>query len=52
MAEKMDGTDAGMGAEKAPFDDGRDFDEALERSRKQETIDARLEELKRRMGRR
>ncbi len=48
MAEKIDGTDA----EESPFDDGREFDEALGRSQKAERIDARLEELKRRMGRR
>lgn len=52
MAEKIDGTDAGTDAEKAPFDDGREFDEALGRSRREEIIDARLEELKRRMGKR
>ena len=52
MAEKIDGKGAGMGAEDAPFDDGREFDEELGRTRREEMIDARLEELKRRMGRR
>ena len=52
MAEKIDGTRAGMGPEDAPFDDGREFDEELGRTRREEVIDARLEELKRRMGRR
>ena len=52
MAEKIDGKGAGMGPEDAPFDDGREFDEELGRTRREEVIDARLEELKRRMGRR
>lgn len=52
MAERIDGTGAGMGAEDAPFDDGREFDEELGRTRREEVIDAKLEELKRRMGRR
>lgn len=51
MAEKINAADAGRRAGKVPFDDGRAFDDALKRSRKEEVIDARLEELKRRMGR-
>ncbi len=52
MAEKIDGTGAGTGPEDAPFDDGREFDDELGRTRREEVIDARLAELKRRMGRR
>lgn len=52
MAEKIDRTAPGRGADDAPFDDGREFDEELGRARREEVIDARLEELKRRMGKR
>ncbi len=52
MAEKIDGTEGAGRSEGAPFDDGREFDEELGRSRREEAINARLEELKRRMGRR
>ena len=52
MAEKIDGAGSRTGTEDAPFDDGREFDEQLGRTRREEVIDARLEELKRRMGRR
>ncbi len=52
MAEKIEGTEGAGRSERAPFDDGREFDEELGRSRKDEAINARLEELKRRMGRR
>lgn len=52
MAEKIEGTEGAGRSEGAPFDDGSEFDEELSRSRKEEAINARLEELKRRMGRR
>ena len=52
MAEKIEGTKGAGRSDKAPFDDGREFDEELGRSRKEAAINARLEELKRRMGRR
>lgn len=52
MAEKIEGTEGAGRSEGALFDDGREFDEELSRSRKEEAINARLEELKRRMGRR
>ncbi len=52
MAEKMEGGAAGAATGDAPFDDGSEFDEELGRSRREEVIDARLEELKRRMGKR
>ena len=52
MAEKIDGTGARPEAGDTPFDDGREFDEELGRTRREEVIDARLEELKRRMGKR
>ena len=52
MAEKIDGKGSRTDSEDAPFDDGREFDEELGRTRREEAIDARLEELKRRMGRR
>lgn len=52
MAEKIEGTEGTGRSESAPFDDGREFDEELGRSRREEAINARLEELKRRMGRR
>ena len=51
MAEKIGGSEASARAEEALFDDARDFDEALGESRREEVIDARLDELKRRMGR-
>ena len=50
MAERVGGTEAAGAAEEALFDDARDFDEALGASRREEVADARLEELKRRMG--
>ena len=52
MAEKIEGTEGAGRSESTPFDDGREFDEELGRSRREEAINARLEELKRRMGRR
>ena len=52
MAEKIEGTEGAGQREEAPFDDGQEFDEELGRSRREEAINARLEELKRRMGRR
>lgn len=52
MAERIGGTEAAAGAEEALFEDARDFDEALRASRREEVADARLEELKRRMGKR
>ena len=51
MAARIVDKDAAAGAEDALFDDARDFDDQLEESRREEAIDARLEELKRRMGR-
>ena len=50
MAERIVDGEAAAGAEEALFADGRDFDERLGASRREEAIDARLEELKRRMG--
>ena len=50
MADRIDDTEAAGGAEEALFDDARDFDEVLGASRREEAADARLEELKRRMG--
>lgn len=50
MAEKMAGDDATREAEASLFDDGEAFDDALEEERREDVIDARLEELKRRMG--
>ena len=52
MAERIGGTEAAAGAQEALFDDARDFDEALGASRREEVANARLEELKRRMGKR
>ena len=52
MAERIGDTEAAAGEEEALFDDARDFDEALGASRREEVADARLEELKRRMGKR
>lgn len=49
MAEKIVDSEAAAGAEEALFDDARDFDDQLEESHREEAIDARLEELKRRM---
>jgi len=52
MAERIADTEASGDAEEALFDDARDFDDALGASRREEAADARLEELKRRMGKR
>ena len=52
MAERIGDTEAAAGAEEALVDDARDFNEALGASRREEVADARLEELKRRMGKR
>ncbi len=52
MAETIDGPSGRAGSASDPFDDGSMFDRELNRSRKNEAIDARLQELKRRMGRR
>ncbi len=52
MAERVGDTEAAAGAEETLFDDARDFDEALGASRREEVADARLEELKRSMGKR
>ena len=52
MAEKIGDKEATADAAEALFDDASDFDEALEESRREEAIDARLDELKRRMGKR
>ena len=49
MADKVEGADEGASSFSG---DEREFDEALGRSRRSERIDARLSELKRRMGRR
>ena len=49
MAEKISGTQAQTEAEESLFDDAEEFEEALYEERKEEVIDARLEELKRRM---
>jgi len=51
MAEKIGDTEAGAEAGSSLFDDAGEFDEELERSRREEAIDSRLDELKRRMGR-
>ncbi len=52
MAERIvDGQAAGS-AEEALFDDARHFDEELAAARREDAIDARLEELKRRMRKR
>ena len=49
MAERIVDGEAAAGAEEALFDDAQDFDDQLGTSRREEAIDARLEELKRRM---
>ena len=49
MAERIVDGEAAGSAEEALFDDARDFDEQLGASRREEAIDARLEDLKRRM---
>lgn len=51
MADRIDGSEADADAAEELFDDGRDFDHELRRARREEVADARLEELKRRMGR-
>jgi len=51
MADKIGDTEAGAEAGSSLFDDAGEFDEELERSRREEAIDSRLDELKRRMGR-
>lgn len=51
MAEKIGDTEAGAEAGGSLFDDAGDFDRELDRSRREEAIDSRLDELKRRMGR-
>lgn len=51
MADRIDGSEADADAADELFDDGRDFDHELRRARREEVADARLEELKRRMGR-
>lgn len=52
MAGRIGDTEAAAGAEEAFRGGAREFDEALGASRREEVADARLEELKRRMGRR
>ena len=49
MAGRIVDTEAAAGAEEALFDDARDFDDQLGASHREEAVDARLEELKRRM---
>ncbi len=49
MAERIGDSEAAGSAEEALFDDASDFDEQLGASRREEAIDARLEDLKRRM---
>ena len=49
LAERIVGDEATTDAGEELFDDARDFDEQLEESRREEVIDARLEDLKRRM---
>lgn len=49
MADKIGGEEAQAEAAEA-FSDADDFDEALDAARGEEVIDARLDELKRRMG--
>lgn len=51
MAGRIGESEAAAGAEEELFDDARRFDEELGASRRREAADARLEELKRRMGR-
>lgn len=50
MADKISGEKAAGEAAESMFDDTEEFDEELSRSRRAEALDARLEELKRRMG--
>ena len=52
MAGRIGDTEAAAGAEEALFDDASDFDDQLGASRREEAIDARLKELKRRMRKR
>ncbi|MCY4399125.1 MAG: hypothetical protein OXE96_07295 [Gemmatimonadetes bacterium] len=52
MAEKIGDQEDSADAAGDLFDDAGDFDEALRESRREEVIDARLDELKRRMGKR
>ena len=51
MADRITGSEDQADAADELFDDGPEFDETLRRSRREEVADARLEELKRRMGR-
>lgn len=51
MADRISGNEERGDAAKDLFDDGPEFDETLRRARREEVADARLEELKRRMGR-
>ncbi len=51
MADRITGNEDHAGAAEDLFDDGPEFDETLRRARREEVADARLEELKRRMGR-
>ena len=50
MAEKITGEEASAGAAESLFNDANEFDEALDQARQEDVIDARLDELKRRMG--
>lgn len=52
MAGRIGDTEAAAGAEEELSADAREFDEALGASRREAVADARLEELKRRMGKR
>lgn len=51
MADRIEGNEDDAEAAAELFDDGGDFDHELRRARRDEVADARLEELKRRMGR-
>ncbi len=51
MADRIEGSEADTDAADELFDDAGDFDHELRRARREEVADARLEELKRRMGR-
>lgn len=51
MADRIEGNEADTDAADELFDDAGDFDHELRRARREEVADARLEELKRRMGR-
>ena len=51
MADKVEGGEEGAGPADPLFDRDREFDESLRRARRERVADARLEELKRRMGR-